>query len=549
MSSDDVRSVERGGLLDPGHHQLLLREQKGPSGFVTPREMRLRLTRTDEIADAFAHVHEAHHLGLNDTTAWGSVLHLVAAAEAEFGASLGVWVEECRVTHESYATYAAMSVVEARFGPQRELLALWPDYGVYLGLLERLVDDAGGPQRRYLLATVIARICMQCPVGEPLVSAGPGRFVPSVLRTIDRPDGRFRFLSGLDRSRFVDAARTADSALPRAVEVDVAGADALAVADDDLDGLWRGWEIVAYEVLAEAVAAAGGDVLSYDGHLEFTDAMVAVVAERAGPIRLRGQRPDEPSISDLHQVSSLLVVTHEELVDVRYPTRTLRVDVEDVAGLVDTHSRIAGVPTLVLSALLPDRLKEMYRWDDDSAFASAGGVVWGVRLIESGDDGGSSIVWIPIEQSDLAAVVELWGDRGPAIGLVAASCLIDVEFQRSGLWAVRDLVPTLMRVDVTPDRLLPSWTRSEEPIALANVRVEDTGGDWRALVFVAVDDDLLWFVVGTEATVGLYRQGLETASVTRLTLDTGWEGPLRTALTATLALDTSLSFDGVEART
>lgn len=169
--------------------------------------------------------------------------------------------------------------------------------------------------------------------------------------------------------------------------------------------------------------------------------------------------------------------------------------------------------------------------------------------METDEDGASAIVWIPVAEADLATVVGSWAERGPAISLVATSCLIDHDFQTSGFWAVRDLVPTLMRVDVSPDRLLPSWTRSGDPIASANVRVEDTGGDWRALAFVAVDDDLLWFVVGTEATVGLYRQALETAPVTRLELDTGWEAPLQTTLTATLALDTSLSFDGVEART
>lgn len=367
-----VREPMRG--LTPGHHRLLLTGGEGPSGFATPTEMRLRLTRTDQIADAFAHVHEAHHLGLNDSTAWGSVLHLVAAAEPEFGAALGVWVEECRVTHEGYATYAAMSVVEARFGPQRELLAFWPDYAAYLDLVVALVAGAEGPQRRYLLATAIARVCMQCPVSEPLLTSGPGSFVPSALRMIDRPDGRFRFLSGLERSLFVEAARTADEVVPRAPEVDAASADALEVVGDELDELWRDWEVAAYDVVAKAVAGRGGEVLGYDGHLEFTDAMVAVVEERAGRrIGLRGQRLDEPPKSDLEQVSSLLVVTHEDLVGVRYGARVLPVEVDDVAGLVAEHSRIGGAPALVLSAFLPDRLAAMYRWEDDTELLSAEG--------------------------------------------------------------------------------------------------------------------------------------------------------------------------------
>ena len=532
----------------PGHHRLFLTGSDGPSGWATPQEMRLRLTRTDEVADAFTHVHEAHHLALNDSTAWGSLLHLVAAAEAHFGTALGSWVEECRVIHESYATFAALSIVEARFGPQPELLRLWPDYLAYLDLMQGLVESAGGPQRRYLLATVLARLCLQCPVGAALLESGPENLVPGSLRSIDRPDGRFRLLTACPPQLLADACAAGDRSAPGVARADIDGADPFDLTADDLDSCWRDWEVAAYDVLASALRDAGADVLDYDGHLELTNEMISTVEEAAGPLDLRGQGVEDPRQSDLELACSVLAITREDLVDTPYRARAIEVDIGDVVDLVADHSRVGGIATLVVSALLPERLEAMYRWEEPPVSDIGDGVVFGVRLIEARDDGESLIVWVPIASDDLPLVLERWGERGPAIALVTTGCLIDETFQRSTLAVLKATVPTFLRVDVPPDRLLPSWTRSGDPIRIANIVVEDTSGDWQAIMFVAGDEQLRWIVVGTEATVGLYRQSLETGPVGTLDLGDDWSAPLEAALTATLALETSLSFDGVEAR-
>lgn len=519
----------------------------GPSGWATPSELRLRLTRTDRAADAFAHIHEVHHLSLNDSTAWGSLLHVVAEAPGTFDVDLGLLVDECRTTHEAYATYAAMSIVESMMGPQPGVLTSRPQYESWWRLFANSVALAGGPQRRYLLATALARACMQCPVAEAVISSGPFRFAPSLLRQIDRPDGRLRRLLTGGGDVFGTAASVADTAVPAAADVDARAVSPLTASADHHDELWTRWEESAYDVLANALADDGASVLAYNGHQDTTNAMIDAVAAISGPLSLRGQSRFDPVQSDLGSVSSLLVKTHEDLVVPRYRARVLNVAVADIAQVVDEYSRIDGIPSLQIVSRLPERLAAAYQWEEANGFP-ADNAVAGIRLVE-GDSETSVIVWIPVPFDTLDEVLADWGDRGPVVSVAAASCLVDPEFHESVLKRLTSLMPVTILVDVPPDRLIKSWTRDGATIDYSIVRIDDSAGEWWAVVFTAVDDSLLWFVVGTEATVGLYRQGLGSNAVDRLELGDRWLGPLQSALTATLAFETTLDFGGVEART
>lgn len=535
-------------MLGPSHHRLLLEGPARPSGWVTPQEVRLRLTRTDEAADAFAYLHEVHHVSLNDTTAWGTLLHLVAAAPEAFNVHMADLVDACLVTHEAYASYAALSIVETRLGPQPGLLDTWPLYSRWSGLVADAVAPAASSQRRYLLAVALARVCMQCPVGEALTRTGPESFRLSVLRTLDRPDGRFRSLVVSNIEVFARAVAAANAAVPAADEVDAPGAAAAAIVSDDHDGLWLSWERTAYDVLARALKHQGATTVDYDGHQDFTEAMIQAVEDVVGPIPLRGHPRSTPAQDDLELASSVLVQTREDLVDVPYEARVLDVSIDDLPDLVAEYSRIGGVPVLVVSMLLPERLEAAYRWNATSGVPSHG-TACGVRLIESDSCGESAIVWVPVRLDQLVELLDGWAQRGPAVALATASCLSDPDFAERGLDQLKTLMPTVIQVDVPPDRLMRSWTASGEPIQLANIRGQDTSRSWQALAFVAADDEILWLVVGAEATVGLYRQALETAQVQTLDLGNGWSSVLPIVLTAIVAVETTIDFMGVEGRT
>lgn len=468
----------------------------------------------------------------------------MAAAPDAFGISLGDAIDECRVTHEAYASYAALSVVESRYGPQPRLLDEWPQYRVWADWVAAACAAVSGSQRRYLLATAVARVCMQCPVSEAVLSGGTTQFVPSSLRQIDRPDGRFRYLLPSRANVVARAAESADKRLPLAAEIDAEGADQLLIVANVHDSTWQAWEEFAYDVLARELMSQGATVLDYDGHQLTTPALVEAVTAVAGPIDLRAAAVTEPRKSDLDTISAILSQTHEDIVDEVLPARELEVSPQDVAEVVAENSRIAGEPVLVISAMLERDLRSSYSWDD-RAHAHSLQAVLGVRLVESLENA-SSVVWIPIAHEDLTQIVASWAGRGPVLAVGRASCLLDDTFRNRTLDLLVSTAPTFLRVDVAPDRLMRSWTSTENlPIRAIGLNIGDTAGTWSGLAFAAAREDLLWLVVGHEATVGLFSQVLPEP-VERLELDPRWETALRVAITATLALEPTLSFSGGE---
>ena len=519
------------------------RSSQGPSGSACNSRIRLNLTRLDRPADTFAQVHELHHRSLNDSTAWGSLLHLVTEAPAAFVHTETELMDACRTTQESYASYAAYSVVESILGPQPHLLARWPRYEALMRILAEAVSSAGGPQRRYLLATALARVCMQCPVADVAITDGPRGFTLSKLRDADRPDGRFRRLMG--SGVLLDAAAEANAASPQASDLDTPEADPLAVVADQWDGVWHEWEVAAYDVLALELRRQGAEPLSYNGHLETTAAMIDAVVAAAGPLRLRAQARHEPALSDVEVMSAQLVDIEEALTEPPYRARVLEGPAEGVADVVSEFSRIAGEPALVIDCRLAERLAGAYRWEEG---APAGdGVLTGIRLAET-DDEETTVVWVPVRLDSLPRLLADWSDRGRAVAVVAASCFVEPSFSARGFRQLSELLPVAVLIDVPPDRIQHNWHRDDASISHATVRVDDRAGVWWALAFETGAEDVLWFLLGADPTIGLFRQSLG-AGTSDLRLADERMGLLQLALTSTLAFETTLDFKGVEART
>jgi len=470
---------------------------------------------------------------------------MVAQAPTAFGVSLSQVVDECWLTHEAYATFGARSVLEGMRGPRPGLLDRWPRYRAWDELVRAAVSSVHGPQRRYLLATALARVAMQVPLSEILLDVGPAQFEVGMLRSVDRPDGRFRLVLRHDHI-MAEAAAKADLAVPEAATIDSEDSDALVVAADEYDELWAHWEHTAYDHLMDWIVEQGGGRLAYNGHQDSTHHLIDLVSTVAGPVRLRAANVSDRPESDLRTVSSILVLVHEDIGD--YTARIVEVEVDDVAGLVAEHSRIDDHPVLVLTARLPERLAATYRWQESVINSEHGPPVWGVRLVEPDESGESAIVWIPLTIEAVPRVIDSWGERGTVIAVVAASCLIDAEWQASELAVVRKLVDTLIWVDVPPDRLMTSWTRDDVEPRLQRIIVNDRSGKWHAAVLEAAEADLQWFVVGSETTVGLFRQALGE-SPAALELANRQLTAFRTAVTTTLAFETTLDFGGVEDRT
>lgn len=519
-----------------------------PSGFD------LRLSG-EEIGDRLTYIHETHHASLNDSTAWGALLHVVARIPAGGNApAYRPLVDACRLVHEAYATFASLSIIEANHGPQPDALVAYPQYLPLQRRLATLVAAGGGPHRQYLLATAVARCCMQSPVLALVAAKGLEGFCLSDLRSLDTPDGRYRALLSSQQDVLARAAEAGDVATGWSTDdLDrIDGADPQEATDDAHDDMWGRWEETAYDEIAQALGGMGATPVAYNGHQEWTGELVAVAERTWGRLGLVAASRLAPATDDRSIAEAMLAQVRHELVDEPYAARILEVDIDAVAALVAERARIGGVPVMIVDVRLPERLLSSYRWAaaDAAWLAERTEPVVGVRLTGGDEAGGSEIVVVPVTSpDDMERLVASWADRGPAVASIAASCLIDVAWQRDWWGPFARSCPTIVLIDIEPARLTRSWAASGTPVRVGRVSVDDTAGNWQGLA-VEAGGGALWLGLGEQITVNF----LHHAVVGAIDVEEGteflaaWAEPLRVIITHLLAMETYLDFAGLEGR-
>jgi hypothetical protein len=547
---EDDRGVPEDAHLD----DLGFRGFGDSGGRYRPSGFDLRLSG-EEIGDRLTYIHETHHASLNDSTAWGALLHVVARIPADANApAYRPLVDACRLVHEAYATFASLSIIEANHGPQPAALAAYPQYLPLQRRLATLVAAGGGQHRQYLLATAVARCCMQSPVLALVAAEGLVGFCLSDLRSLDTPDGRYRALLRMKGDVSALAAEAGDAATGwSAVDLDrIDGTDPLEATDDAHDEMWGLWEEAAYDEIAQAIAGMGATSVAYNGHQEWTGELVAVAERTWGRLGLVAASLLAPATDDRSIAEAMLAQVRHELVDEPYAARMLEVDIVAVAALVAEHARIGGLPVLIVDARLPERLLSSYRWpaDDAAWLGERTEPVVGVRLIGSDEAGGSEIVLIPVTSADdLQRLVAAWADRGPVAASIAASCLIDVAWQRDWWGRFARSLRTIVLIDIEPARLTRSWAASGSPVRVGRVAVEDTAGHWQGLA-VEAGGGALWLGLGEQITVNFLHHALVGAIDVEEGTEflTAWAEPMRVVITHLLATETYLDFAGLEAR-
>ncbi|MCA2220030.1 hypothetical protein [Nonomuraea aurantiaca] len=160
----------------------------------------------DEIVSRMITLHEAGHMALNSSTAWGGVLQAVLVAsrsspDSRFTALLGKLVGACRLTHEAYATHSSVFDLTRTTGVEPQvLLSGYPGYWEHLGRalaagsLMPDVDGSSWPYWRAVAVTSALAVCMQTPALEQLVERGITRFHLADVPERHRPDWRFGLL-------------------------------------------------------------------------------------------------------------------------------------------------------------------------------------------------------------------------------------------------------------------------------------------------------------------------------------------------------------------
>jgi hypothetical protein len=532
----------------------------GSTGDYTPHAFNLRLGGVRMSADHVVYLHEVHHAALNDVTAWGSALHVYARLPAGTGQQFGPLLDACRTTHESLATFASVQIASARHGALDDVLAVYPRYVPLYAAAAKLFAAVPGSSRRQLAASALARLCMQTPVLERIVTTGLDAFRLAAVRSRDTPDGRWGWFLRQGPQLPAAAAAAADDAVVgefgrAALDSDGPGGDLYRSTDRSHDEAWDLWEASAYQALRAALAATGAETLGFNGHQDGTAALVELAVARYGDLHLRAAMAEEQRHDDAALASSVLQqVRHQFSGDKPYEAVLIPpADRAQVAEILSEIPVTGGRPAMVIDARPVSRLAALYRWPDGALPAqlrTPGGPVVALRLIvdDSGPDGAIGHVPIPAPE-DLTALQECWHGRGPLTVCVSASCLVDTGWAERWMPAITATGPVFILVDVEPDRFVPAWARDGLDVVAIGLHVNDTAGQRTALLFSIDPDALWWLVVADDVTIRLMAEYLRGVLGPHLRTGAEFSGSLREAATATithlLATESFVSFDAL----
>lgn len=493
-----VRSDHLGRLLFTG---------TGSGGTYGPGGVDLRLSGDDPGEHAVVRLHEAHHVGLNDSTAWGTMLQVFARLGGDYEASFQLMLDASRLTHESFATYASVSTVLARHPHAEAVLLAYPDYVPLHRSTGRSVAGVGGPHRRYLMASAMARLAMQTPVLEVL-AGGLRPLSPADFRNLDLPDGRWRWLLRLGTDTIGRIGAAADDAVRTgygANPLDADGrADPIEVADDRFDGAWNAWERAAYDHLGSLLEGAGGQPLSYNGH-QGSDELVVAAARAMQPdldLRTAGDAdaPDDRSLA----AATIERVRNHHTTSL-WRAALIEVDLDEIIEHC-AQREIDGLASLMVDVRLSTRLLDLYRWDSDdlTALSDTKRVVVAIRLI--GDDEGESVILHHLLDSPAAldSLAQAWGDRGPLLGVISVSALVDHGWSELWLEALSSQAEPIMLIDCEIDRFASNWSRPDVRLEAVRITIADASrGSVHAAAIFPSNCGAIWLFLGDEVSTNL----------------------------------------------
>lgn len=534
--------------------QLAFEGPDASRGTYTTQRTDLHLLGIDKVQHVVVRMHESHHTALNDSTAWGTALHVVSRLGATFDSELVRLLDAARHTHESFATFASVSVALAKHAEAADVLATYPSYVSLYRSTTRLLRPVTGEHRRYLMATALARSAMQTPVIGALVDNLPDlRLDPP--RSVDTPDGRWRRLLRAGPQLVERAAAGADDVLRDRGEFAALDADrtggADRAADDEWDEAWAAWELAAYTEVASALEGMGASVLTYDGHQAGTRALVEQALLLHPELGLRADAMDgAPDDRSLAAATIAGVRLHHA--PQPWGARLFPVTPSDVVDHRSGHV-IGDGPPLVLDARLSTRLHRLFRWpaDEGALMLREHRARVDVRLI--GDDDGEDVVLhSPIaDPAALDRIVELWGARGPVVSIIAVSCLADREWSRTWWDPLTDTTQVVMLVDVAVDHFVGTWVDSSTAVRAAHIAIADRATDAvHGLVLAPEGSSVRWLYLGDEVSTSLMRYQLGTTTGIDVVDDPDLpvrEGErMRVAITHLLATESFTDLEGLE---
>lgn len=348
--------------------------------------------------------HEMFHAFLNASTCHGNAIifagALANAGHAAFLPMVESMIDAALLTHESYATVAAVSAV----GRGRIEPGLLADYRDYLPLLEgfmRLFPAKARPLTSLVAFSASARAAMQTDIYDTL-RATPVAKWPDIELAAALPDDRF---AQLMTTAAVSRVIAAIDAHLSAKNTRLAGGGELlelrywrAAPAEDLDQMNE----AAFAACSAILAEGGQGPCAFDGHQQDLGALIAMVEAYGGEnLRTRFHAPASP---EAHADALFLDFRSEELVLSRTPLP---------AGFINSQTHdaldrfVLGAPErrYIQLIVMPEvKARAIYSpIDGQPGAATEDGLLVGLRRRSRPNDGSDAIVEIlQLQPNDLA---------------------------------------------------------------------------------------------------------------------------------------------------
>ncbi|MBV5327856.1 MAG: hypothetical protein JZU65_09485 [Chlorobium sp.] len=269
-------------------YELLTHSEARPKGSYNHVTWEIRTKgELDSDAALITSVHEAMHDQLNNCTAYGLILIIVAyltRSKAIDKQNLLKLVNACRTSHEIFATYTSLLIVSRESILQDLIQQDYPSYFKYVQLAQSLMPGVHKKHLQYPIINSLIRVCYQNPFLVQYLRRGE----LLNLKPTDCPDQRLILLSGyLTEPRL-------KSWLQTFVETHESPAEArrFVEAENDLDMITE--DVMDFDAIGQALsnfvyeaiktdASVGFPVMEFDAHLDFLDDLLAY-ANRLAPM-------------------------------------------------------------------------------------------------------------------------------------------------------------------------------------------------------------------------------------------------------------------------
>ena len=429
---------------------------------------------TDDDAQ-MASLHEMYHGQLNDTTAYGTLLHIVSTMcqmhqnEESYNDLLESLIDCSTTTHEVFATYSSMFVVH-RGLPQQALIEPYgKNYIRYFQTANHFAKTLSNPLLGYQLLHSIIRACMQINCLDLFSVSSPSTWSINLLTEKDKPDVR---LSCFEHSDFLPyikkglkdlICKEKDQKCLNALTTKVWSRETYRrfIVDDTADAVYDKVGFMLYELCVAYLKVVSIPCLSFNGHQKYVDDLISN-AENTFPKDQRGKlaSPSTPFLPEkenlLHDFANEKLLISNE----KYPAQIHLLDCATIERVEDFFSK--DNPHIHLTIRPVEQLRAQYSFHQEVNFDSDVKIFIAMRVRMQSDRGYFySVEHFYIASVDiLVQLIKKVQQTGFVYISCSYSCLLDSQWQKQWMPALRQADFFSVVINQNPFELLEHWIKT-----------------------------------------------------------------------------------------